>query len=326
MSAILSRLMASARTIRAKGGAIAFLTYHRVGEFAFDPQHLAITPHEFADHLELFKTRYSLLTAGEAFDCIRTGASIPRNGLVLTFDDGYREMATAILDILKRYEAPATYFIATDSQHHFWWDELAHFSENPADLFNWNVELRPRNDAQRTYLERAAQIDTLTPDDRRTYFAELTRECTPRYDATITEQTCRLTPEEILSIDAAGLVEIGAHTVSHARLAVCSYEEQRNEIEGSKQYLENLLGHEVNSFSYPYGTHESYTPATRLFVKQAGFLGACTTTLTTDVSKLPWGALYAGEKEETLLMTPRIATVNKSPQELFAAINKALAL
>lgn len=326
MSAILSQFMASARSMRAKNGAIAFLTYHRVGEFSFDPQHLAITTQEFATHLEFFKSRYTLLTAGDAFNRIRTGASIPRNGLVLTFDDGYAEMATTILEALQYFEAPATYFIATDTSHPFWWDELALLSENPPDLLNWNVEQNVKNERQRSYLERAQRLESLTPTDRRSYLNELRAQFHNGQDATIAEQTRRLTPEEIVKIDATGLIEVGAHTTSHARLSVCTHEEQQVEIESSKDYLEELLGHKVTSFSYPYGTKGSYTQATRLFAKKAGFLGACTTMLTTDVSRLPWGALYAGESEDTLFMTPRIATVNKSPKELLAAIDKALAL
>lgn len=349
MSSILSRFMASARSLRAKNGAIAFLTYHRVGELPYDPQHLSITSQEFEAHLELFKSHYELLTAGEAFTLIRDKLPIPRNGLVLTFDDGYADMADTIHPILEKYQVPATFFISTDSSRFFWWDEVALYSQNPADLFNWNVEQPSQTVAQREYLEHSAVIDSLGASDRQSYLDTLRAEFTPAGESSpataepplidltqsyrsltprdvILQQIQRLTPQEVVAIDKVGLVEIGAHTASHSRLSVSSYDEQREQIGSSKLYLEELLGHEVRSFSYPYGTKNSFTPATRLFVKQAGFYGACTTMLSTDITNLPWGALYAGESENTLFMTPRIATVNKSPNELIAAIDKVLAL
>ena len=39
--------------------------------------------------------------------------------------------------------------------------------------------------------------------------------------------------------------EIGAHTLTHADLTAISLTEARKEIEGSKAYLEDLLGHSI---------------------------------------------------------------------------------
>jgi peptidoglycan/xylan/chitin deacetylase (PgdA/CDA1 family) len=50
------------------------------------------------------------------------------------------------------------------------------------------------------------------------------------------------------------LVTIGSHTKSHPRLVECSHERVREELHGSKKYLEDLLSTEIKFFSYPHGS------------------------------------------------------------------------
>jgi len=84
-----------------------------------------------------------------------------------------------------------------------------------------------------------------------------------------------LSPGEVIELAAGGLVEIGAHTVTHPALAELPAAAQRSEIEGSKTSLEEILGHTVTSFAYPYGSPGHYTAETTAIVKEAGFGSAC---------------------------------------------------
>ena len=68
-----------------------------------------------------------------------------------------------------------------------------------------------------------------------------------------------ISAEELKTLDADPLCTIGAHTVSHPKLDLLSYEQQYKEIADSKQELERLLGHPVNHFSFPYGAHNENT-------------------------------------------------------------------
>jgi len=47
--------------------------------------------------------------------------------------------------------------------------------------------------------------------------------------------------------------EIGAHTLNHLVLTDISLKDARNEIEGSKAWLQELLGHGITMFCYPKG-------------------------------------------------------------------------
>ncbi len=81
-----------------------------------------------------------------------------------------------------------------------------------------------------------------------------------------------LTWEEMKTLQTAG-IEIGSHTKNHIDLQTASTERQTNEIFGSKQALEEILGVPVRSFCYPTGTYNETTPQ---LVKVAGYTSAVT--------------------------------------------------
>jgi peptidoglycan/xylan/chitin deacetylase (PgdA/CDA1 family) len=79
--------------------------------------------------------------------------------------------------------------------------------------------------------------------------------------------------EELRELAAGGLVEIGAHTVTHPALPSLSAEEQLEEMRVSREHLETAVGQPVEGFSYPYGM---YDPETVACARAAGFAYACT--------------------------------------------------
>lgn len=76
-----------------------------------------------------------------------------------------------------------------------------------------------------------------------------------------------MTAEAIRALRKEG-VHFGAHSMTHPRLALCSPEEARKEIVGSKAELEDILGEAVTDFCYPYG---SYNAQVADIVREAGF-------------------------------------------------------
>lgn len=77
--------------------------------------------------------------------------------------------------------------------------------------------------------------------------------------------------------------EIGAHSVSHRRLSLCTPTELREEVGGARSYLEDCLGRVVLSFSYPYGVHNHMV---RHVVEDSGYRLACTSECGTN--RCPW--------------------------------------
>lgn len=69
-------------------------------------------------------------------------------------------------------------------------------------------------------------------------------------------------------------MDVGSHTCTHARLTDLDADSARQEIVGSRQALEQMLGCEVRHFCYPYGRFDD-THA--LMVRDAGYTTATTT-------------------------------------------------
>lgn len=69
-------------------------------------------------------------------------------------------------------------------------------------------------------------------------------------------------------------VTIGSHTTIHPSLTNIEAESARQEIIKSKSDLEDALGKPVHFFAYPYGR---FNEEVEKFVREAGYLGACST-------------------------------------------------
>ena len=79
--------------------------------------------------------------------------------------------------------------------------------------------------------------------------------------------------KQLAEMVAAGM-EIGAHTRTHARLTELDQSMIDDEVRGSRQDLEDMLGRPITSFAYPYGR---FNEAAIEAVKRAGFRIAYTT-------------------------------------------------
>lgn len=83
-----------------------------------------------------------------------------------------------------------------------------------------------------------------------------------------------MTTPQLREVVQSGLVEIGAHTITHPNLTTLPIDIAKKEIEESKSSLENLLGIKVVSFAYPYG---GYNEQLAELTKKAGYTNATTT-------------------------------------------------
>lgn len=65
----------------------------------------------------------------------------------------------------------------------------------------------------------------------------------------------KLSDDEVRELLESGLIEIGAHTLTHANLNALSIEEAQNEICASKQEVEASFTTDCSSFAYPFGLY-----------------------------------------------------------------------
>ncbi len=80
-----------------------------------------------------------------------------------------------------------------------------------------------------------------------------------------------LNKREIIEMYNAGF-EIGSHSMTHADLLSIALKQAWNEINSSKEVLQDLIADEIKSFCYPYGRTNKRI---KEFVKAAGYKAAC---------------------------------------------------
>lgn len=282
------------------------LAYHRVTELPNDPYLLTVTPKHFAEQLEVIRRHYFPMRLESLVDALREGR-VPRRAVVVTFDDGYADNLINARPVLEQYDVPATVFVATGivgQPYEFWWDELDRLLLQPGTLpprlelsldgHAWQWELaeaatytsidyqRDRHwhiDQQddptpRHHLHRSLYqlLHSLTGTDRQQLLRELRTWAGAEPIGRPTHRT--LSHHELVHLTEGGLIEVGAHTVTHPMLSALSVIEQRDEVRRSKAHLEGILNRPVNSFAYPHG---SYTEETLAVVREAGFACASST-------------------------------------------------
>ncbi len=81
----------------------------------------------------------------------------------------------------------------------------------------------------------------------------------------------RLSEDELVFLSRTS--EIGAHTLTHPDLARAPLPQVRQELQGSKEWLEKVIGRPVRIFCYPYG---SFSEEVKKEAKEVGFEGART--------------------------------------------------
>lgn len=282
------------------------LLYHRVAELQSDPLLLAVTPRHFAEHLEVLRQRCSPIALGALKKSLTAGKRL-RKPAVVTFDDGYADNLVNAKPLLERYEVPATVFVTTGyvaQDRSFWWDELESLLLGPQRLpetlrlciagasFEWQLRpcaadnhvvsaqsrwniLQPESATPRQLVYRSLHqlLRPLSEQARRSVLDELCRWA----DRSVIDggHSAPLSNDGVVRLASGGLVEIGAHTVTHPILSAMSADAQFAEIHRSKIHLEEILGSPVASFAYPFGSRSDYTEETVAATRRAGYRRAC---------------------------------------------------
>jgi peptidoglycan/xylan/chitin deacetylase (PgdA/CDA1 family) len=90
-----------------------------------------------------------------------------------------------------------------------------------------------------------------------------------------------LSPEQLRELDSVANVQIGSHGVNHVRLTQCAPQILKQELEQSKAFLEDLLGHPITCLSYPHGAVDARV---KYEAQAAGYLLGATSRFGTNLA------------------------------------------
>jgi peptidoglycan/xylan/chitin deacetylase (PgdA/CDA1 family) len=263
------------------------LLYHRVTVVESDPQLLSASPDNFDTQLQVLRATCQVLPFAELIQLAQAG-KMPERAVAITFDDGYADNLHEAKPLLEKHGAPATVFVSSGyigTDREYWWDEVERLLLLSAGLPP-SLELPQRGawptrsevERRRAYDDVLELMKTRTPEDMDRVLRELRAWAgePERGDQRATHRPLRR--DELERLAHGDLVAIGAHTRGHPRLQPQPPEVQREEIEGSRRDLAELLGAPVELFSYPFGGPRlDWDATTRRTVQEAGFRAAAST-------------------------------------------------
>ncbi len=248
---------------------------------------ITIPQHLFAAQMRFLQRAYTPMPLGPVVEAIAAGSAPPAGAVVVTLDDGYADNYHNALPVLRTLAMPATVYVATEP-----------IDDGPA---LWNSELRAAVLASRVQTLRVEIGGGCTfalgdPTSRQHAIKELTNVLVP-VDATLRRRilsTIRhelgingdldlsgvmLTSAQIREMHQAG-VTIGAHTQTHSNMTLLTREQVREELAGSRQRLEAIIGAPVPDFAFPNtgGRYPHYNDAAASVVREVGFRSGVTSS------------------------------------------------
>jgi peptidoglycan/xylan/chitin deacetylase (PgdA/CDA1 family) len=261
------------------------LQYRRVALLSHDPLRLAVQPHNFERQMEYLAANFDVISMRELRRHLETATPWPDRTVAVTFDGGYSDVLYTAKDVLERFEVPATVFVPSVNlieRTRFWWDILEDLLiagdphghlviETEGESYCW--PLASQQDRFRAFDDLYGILSDKTPLDQREIIAHIVQSLDGPGEELDSHAT--LSVQELKTLEEGGLITVGGHTHHCVKLSLLSEPEQRNEIEYNKQILEEVLGHGVECFAYPFGDESSYTTETCRILGDSGFRLSC---------------------------------------------------
>lgn len=257
------------------------LCYHRVGENGI-PLFSELSPALFEAQMRYLRRRYRVLSL-DALCKEMEGPSQKGDAVAVTFDDGYRDLYTHALPVLRKYQIPATIFlpfVSIETGQVPWYDRVfLALKVSPKDELEIVLD-RPRSfrlSSLKARLETAAEIiqylRTLPDDRRREYCAALEETIILPQDEL---KDRMLTWDHIRAMCREGIT-FGSHTMTHPAVSRLTESQLESELGESKRALENRIGSPSVHFAYPFGKPADCGTAALPFLVRNGYRSAATT-------------------------------------------------
>ena len=263
------------------------LVYHRVldlnSNFSFDSSLVSSSVDNFKRQMQYLSEKYNVISLEKFIEYHKKKISPPKNSVVITFDDGYRDNYEHVYPILKKYRLPAAVFIATDAVEKnelFWWDRVAYIvNKTKIDYFEIKElgKYSLGNKCEKLKAIKAISLRLKNMDETKKNYLIEKLICTLKVKIPDMEKNKRLllSWNEIREMSKDGIL-FGSHTASHPILTNISIADAGKEIKKSKSLLEKNISKKINFFSYPNGYYSDFNDEIKKIIKNNGFKCALT--------------------------------------------------
>jgi len=203
----------------------------------------------------------------------------PRKMVVLTFDDGFRNIVERAYPIMLDYGAKGIFSIVSDligTPQILWTDHIETVLRNEkSGYFDFNFRgktisypLHTTKSLHTAMWDIKRKLRTLTNEERISHlkqFNDMIQNIPVEFKLADWDQICSLDKN---------ILEIGCHTATHANCTTLVKENHiKYELLYSKRKIENKIGYKVNHFCYPAGSFDDNVVSK---IKEFGYKSATT--------------------------------------------------
>ena len=254
------------------------------------PADMKVSTAKLEGMLSWFAARYQMCTLGEGLTTLDSHPE-GRSLVALTMDDGYRDNAEVLPDLLERVGARATVFLESrplderrvNWSHKFFWVLTKIGARNFGERFAATCDDAELRDKVRVALGEGSRLDYHVKRVMKYEASPEVRD--PLIDAIFEAEGGDETSLcERLYMDWDGAkalrergIEIGGHTVNHPVLSTLDLKAATREVREGKSSLEASLGKTLRCFAYPFGRRWDFDENSVEAVRGAGFEAAVTT-------------------------------------------------
>jgi peptidoglycan/xylan/chitin deacetylase (PgdA/CDA1 family) len=271
-----------ARRLRSRQ--VAIIMYHGVTAQPLPVTNWCQLPaKEFSRQIEFLTAHYTIVPLGEVVSRLERRLPLPERAVVLTFDDGFRNVYTTAFPVLQQYRAPATVFLVTGlvgTRQPAWPERLFQTLINTKlQGLEWKGslwDLTTEGGKEATYRGLTARLKALATPEREEQFERLVADLGGCPVIGADSPLATLDWAEIEEMQQSGLIDFGSHTHTHPVLSRCTALVQREELECSRDLLRERLGG-AEWFAYPNGSREDFTAETMALVAEARYRCALST-------------------------------------------------
>ncbi len=219
-----------------------------------------ISVDDFAKQLRYFKKRFAIVPLCEMFN-----SSSNSKRIALTFDDGLINNLRYALSVIEEEKVPVTFFITASwlrGQSTLWPDLLSILlsNEQKSIAFNKEIFVRTspihfRSEVTNQLLQQALIASDPKLVEQFISILKLRLNIETHQQAALNDLSLVMNGDEIKLLSQSLWVEIGSHCITHHNLVQLNDEQILEELMGSKNYLEKVIGKEVKSIAYPFGSY-----------------------------------------------------------------------
>jgi peptidoglycan/xylan/chitin deacetylase (PgdA/CDA1 family) len=238
----------------------------------------------FIAHLQYLQHRFNVIALSEAVDRLESDR-LDRPYLVLTFDDGFQNIRDVAFPHLGEAGLPAAVFPVTsliDTDETLWYCRLNHaLAETRETSLEWDgrcIDLSTPDARVRANVDLQASLKEFPHPSLLSKLEHVLEQLRVPADVSLSaDSPYRMASAEALDeMVASGLIELGAHTHSHAILSLLPPESAREEIDRSLTVVRTLTGGQCPFFAYPNGGLQDYNASTIEHLASRGLHAALT--------------------------------------------------